>query len=108
MFILIEHYKLKMACGGYSKLKLPTEDSKTVITNIFADVKVLHESLNDLELTHLLENHMFSTQVVAGLNYVFVFTHKNTDYKVTTWAKLDKTYQSRLTDMKSREVNEVD
>lgn len=97
-------------CGGLSKLKLPTEDSKLVLTNILSDIQALHESLNDLNLEYLVENHEFSTQVVAGLNYVFVFTHNNTNYKVTTWAKLDKTYQSRLTEMKPSvsQMEEVD
>jgi hypothetical protein len=94
-------------CGGLSNFRLPTEDSKLVLTNIHSDIKALDESLGDLNLENLLENHNYSTQVVAGLNYVFLFTHNRTNYKVTTWAKLDKTYQSRLTEM-TKPLDELD
>jgi len=94
-----------MACGAFGTLKTPTEDSKLVLSNIYEDVRALHESLSDLDLDNLLNNHTFKTQVVAGLNYVFIFVHNGSEYKVTTWAKLDKTYQSRLTEMTMVDVD---
>lgn len=84
----------KFKCGSYGELKKPSEDSKNVLKNVFETLTKLHEDFHDLDLNTLLDNHNYTTQVVAGLNYRFNFFHKGANYNVKVWAKLDKTFET--------------
>lgn len=85
-------------CGGYSEPKTPSEDSKNILTKNFESIVSLHENFEMLELDYLLENHTYSTQVVAGLNYSFTFSHgtNNQNYRIVIWKKLDGSFEVKL------------
>lgn len=83
-------------CGAYNTCQNPTADSKEILTKTFKKITELHAKLNYLTLELLLENHTYSTQVVAGVNYKFNFTFNNHDVVVVVWKKLDDTLEVYL------------
>jgi hypothetical protein len=86
-------------CGGYNTSKSPSDDSKNVLKINFNNIVCLHEKLTDLDLDHLLENHTYATQVVAGLNYKFSFVVGEHDVVVVVWKKLNDTFEVSLKDL---------
>ena len=93
-------------CGTYGTYKLPTDISKDVLTINFNDIVTLHEKLNNLDINHLLENHLYATQVVAGLNFKYSFSTDEHDVVVVIWKKLDNTYSVSLKSINEREKKE--
>jgi len=77
--------------GGYSEVKQPSEDSKQVLENVFQFL-VDVDLLKMLQKEHLLNNHSYTTQVVAGKNYNFTFSHEGSDYSLIVWKKLNGTH----------------
>ena len=83
-------------CGAFGLKRSPTDDSKKVVTDTYDEITKLHEHLADLKLNELLDNHTYTTQVVAGRNYKFFFANNGHNFEVVVWAKLDGTYSVTL------------
>jgi hypothetical protein len=86
-------------CGGYNTPQSPSDESKDVLKQNFNNIVPLHEKLTDLDLDYLLENHTYSTQVVAGINYKFSFVAEGSDVVVVIWKKLNNTFGVSLKDI---------
>lgn len=87
-------------CGSYNTAQSPSNESKEILIKSFTNISELHSKLNFLTLEHLLENHTYSTQVVAGLNYKFHFEFNNNEVVVVVWKKLDNTLEVSLKEFK--------
>jgi hypothetical protein len=87
-------------CGAYGTIQSPTNESKEILTSNLNNLTSLHEKLNNLSLEHLLENHTFSTQVVAGLNYKFSFVHNEHNVVIVIWRKLDNSFEVSLKELR--------
>ena len=89
-------------CGGYNTTKTPSDDSKDVLKLNFNKIVSLHEKLTNLDLDHLLENHTYTTQVVAGLNYKFTFIVNKQNVVVVVWKKLNNTFEVSLKELSEK------
>ena len=85
-------------CGGYKTPKTPTDESKDILKKNFDKIVSLHENFNNLDIDYLLENHMYSTQVVAGLNYKYTFVANEKEHVVVIWKKLNNSFEVSLID----------
>ena len=85
---MTEHTKV----GGYTEFMTPSEDSKNVLENVFEHLLNV-DLFQTLQKEHLLNNHSYATQVVAGKNYKFTFLHDKSNYSIIVWRKLDGTYR---------------
>lgn len=89
--------------GGFSSIKPANEQSKEILTHNYDEIIKLHDTLGTLELCNLLENHKYSSQIVAGINYKFYIRHSNNEYIITIWSKFDNTYKVSLS-----KINQID
>lgn len=79
--------------GGYTQFKMPTEDSMEVLRKVYDEIANHGTTLSTITLESLLSNHVYATQVVAGLNYKFKVMHEGVYHSFVVWKKLNGTHK---------------